>query len=142
MQINSRSKFAILITLYLSRTGKAVTTRDMHRALGISVGYLDQLLASLRKMEIVTAVRGPGGGYRLARSSDNITAEEIIRAFQDDDQKNPAECSDEIFMLWQQFCRHTWQFLGTQTLSEISGLKENILLRGNDGNRSLPEHQQ
>lgn len=141
MQINSRCKFAILITLYLSRTGKPVTTREMHQALGISVGYLDQLLASLRRMEIVKAVRGPGGGYRLARSSDSITAEEIIRAFQDDDEKHLAECSDEIFMLWQQFCRHTWLFLGTQTLSEISGLKENVLDQGNDGNRSLPAHR-
>lgn len=135
MLINSRSKFAILITLYLSRTGKAVTTREMHQALGISVAYLNQLLASLRKMEIVKAVRGPGGGYKLARSSDSITAEKIIRAFHDDDQKHPAECSDEIFMLWKQFCQHTWLYLGTQTLSEISGLKENISHRGNDGNR-------
>lgn len=44
-------------------------------------------------------------------------------------------------MLWQQFCRHTWLFLGTQTLSKISDLKENIPSRGNDGNRSLPEHR-
>ncbi|WP_273908434.1 RrF2 family transcriptional regulator [Enterobacter bugandensis] len=120
MQISSRCQFAIQVTLYLTRAEKAVTAREMQQRLGISVGYLDQLLSIMRKKEIVKATRGPGGGYRLARSSDSITAEEVIRSFQDEEREHPAGSTDEIFILWQQFCRNTWQYLGTQTLSKMA----------------------
>jgi Rrf2 family protein len=46
----------------------------------ISVSYLEQLFVRLRKAGLVESVRGPGGGYRLARQPDRIRAGDVIRA--------------------------------------------------------------
>ncbi|MCM7773464.1 Rrf2 family transcriptional regulator [Enterobacter asburiae] len=58
------------------------------------------------------ANRGPGGGYRLARHPDSITAEDVIQAFQDDSRKVPAGRTEELSGLWQQFCLQTRSFWG------------------------------
>lgn len=120
MRICTRCQYAILATLQLTRAKGIVPTHEMHQALGISVSYLEQLLAVLRQKGIVDAIRGPGGGYRLARHPDSITAEEVIRAFQDDSRRAPAGRTEELSGLWQQFCLQTWQFLGTRTLGQIA----------------------
>ncbi len=59
----------------------------------ISLSYLEQIFAALRRNGLVDSVRGPGGGYQLARSADRITTGEIIAAVESDG-------SDLSFDLW------------------------------------------
>ncbi|HBY9716905.1 TPA: Rrf2 family transcriptional regulator [Klebsiella aerogenes] len=81
MRISTRCQYAIQVTLLLARAEGVIPTSEMHQKLGISISYLEQLLATLRQHCLVEAVRGPGGGYQLTRPPDSITAEEIVRAF-------------------------------------------------------------
>jgi Rrf2 family iron-sulfur cluster assembly transcriptional regulator len=59
---------------------RAVPLQEVARRQEISLSYLEQLFARMRRAGLVSGVRGPGGGYRLARGSDAITVAEIIAA--------------------------------------------------------------
>ncbi|WEF26439.1 Rrf2 family transcriptional regulator [Klebsiella aerogenes] len=120
MRISTRCQHAILTSLLLARADKVVTTNEMHQKLGISISYLEQLLAILRQKGIVEAIRGPGGGYQLARHPEHITAEDIVRAFQDGGRQKSLGRADDLSGLWQQFCQDTWQFLGDRTLKQMA----------------------
>ncbi|MEQ4973891.1 Rrf2 family transcriptional regulator [Enterobacter cloacae] len=120
MRISTRCQYAIQVSLLLTRAEGAVTTAEMHQKLGISVSYLEQLLAVLRQKEIVASIRGPGGGYLLARHPDSISAGEIIQAFQNESQKSSDTKADELSLMWQQFCRETWQYLSRRTLGQMT----------------------
>jgi len=51
---------------------------------GISMSYVDQIFALLRKSDLVTGIPGPGGGYRLSRPADVISVGEVVRAIESD----------------------------------------------------------
>tara|TARA_R110001592_G_scaffold171117_3_gene409168 strand:+ start:18259 stop:18681 length:423 start_codon:yes stop_codon:yes gene_type:complete len=57
-----------------------ISLADISDRQEISLSYLEQLFAKLRQQELVSSVRGPGGGYRLSRGCDDINVAEIIDA--------------------------------------------------------------
>lgn len=67
-----------MIDLALRVSSGPVTLAGISRRQDISLSYLEQLFGKLRRHEIVESVRGPGGGYNLARRADKITVAEII----------------------------------------------------------------
>jgi Rrf2 family iron-sulfur cluster assembly transcriptional regulator len=69
-----------LVNLAGESRGSPVTLKDISRREDISELYLQQLFARLRKRRLVKSVRGPGGGFILARRPSEITVGEIIRA--------------------------------------------------------------
>lgn len=56
------------------------TCKDLAGTCGISHAYAEQLVTKLRKAEIVTAQRGPGGGYRLAKTPNEISVKDVVDA--------------------------------------------------------------
>ena len=60
--------------------GAAVSLSEISERQNISLSYLEQLFVKLRRAGIVKSVRGSGGGYRLARSSESIRVSEILSA--------------------------------------------------------------
>lgn len=130
MRISTRCQYAIQVSFLLTRAEKAVTTTEMHQKLGISVSYLEQLLTVLRQKGIVASIRGPGGGYQLARHPDSISAGEIIQAFQNENQKSSDTKADELSLMWQQFCRETWQYLSHRTLGQMTSLDSVVRMPG------------
>tara|TARA_A100000164_G_C21873403_1_gene756383 strand:+ start:181 stop:657 length:477 start_codon:yes stop_codon:yes gene_type:complete len=82
MKLTTKGRFAVtaMIDLALRDENRPVTLSQISRSQDISLSYLEQLFGKLRKNEIVVSVRGPGGGYNLARSSDDITVADIITA--------------------------------------------------------------
>ena len=84
MQLSTRGRYAImamidLSTLQNNRTAPT-TLADIAQRQNISLSYLEQIFGKLRKAGVVHSVRGPGGGYTLARSPLCITLAEIIGA--------------------------------------------------------------
>lgn len=82
MRISTRSRYGLRAMLELSReygkgplTAKTISARE-----GISMPYLEHLLAGLRQAGLVRSVRGPGGGFELARHPGDISLLSIIRA--------------------------------------------------------------
>ncbi|EGF32848.1 Iron-sulfur cluster regulator IscR [Oxalobacteraceae bacterium IMCC9480] len=69
-----------MIDLALRQSGGPVTLSGISQRQEISLSYLEQLFGKLRRHEIVESVRGPGGGYNLARRAEDVTVADIIIA--------------------------------------------------------------
>lgn len=82
MKPTTKAEMAIrgMFELALSVPSKPVALAKLAEKQSVSLSYLEQVFASLRKRGLVLSVRGPGGGYLLARPADQISAGEIIEA--------------------------------------------------------------
>ncbi|MBI5462374.1 MAG: Rrf2 family transcriptional regulator [Gammaproteobacteria bacterium] len=82
MRLSTKGRYAVTAMLDLAiHDGKGpVTLADISQCQGISLSYLEQLFAKLRREGLVEGVRGPGGGYRLARAAASISIADIIAA--------------------------------------------------------------
>ena len=82
MKLTTRGRYAVTAMLDLAINGgpQPVSLADISGRQEISLSYLEQLFAKLRRNELVTSARGPGGGYRLARSGSDIFVAQIIDA--------------------------------------------------------------
>lgn len=82
MRLTTKGRFAVTAMVDLAmRGGKGpVTLAAISERQGISLSYLEQLFGKLRRKNLVESVRGPGGGYYLARVAHKISAAEIIQA--------------------------------------------------------------
>ena len=69
-----------MLELAVSDSKRAVTIAEIARSQAVSVSYLEQLFACLRRKGLVRGVRGPGGGYHLGRAADQITIAQIVCA--------------------------------------------------------------
>jgi Rrf2 family transcriptional regulator, iron-sulfur cluster assembly transcription factor len=82
MRLTTKGRFAVtaMIDLALREDQGPVTLAGISQRQEISLSYLEQLFGKLRRHEIVESVRGPGGGYHLARRPEHVTVADIIIA--------------------------------------------------------------
>ncbi|MEC9319800.1 MAG: Rrf2 family transcriptional regulator, partial [Pseudomonadota bacterium] len=82
MRLTSKGRYAVTAMLDVAMFAKQapVPLADISDRQGISLSYLEQLFARLRKRGLVHSVRGPGGGYRLGRDADSISVGAVIDA--------------------------------------------------------------
>lgn len=82
MRLTTKGRFAVtaMIDLALRQSGGPVTLSGISQRQEISLSYLEQLFGKLRRHDIVESVRGPGGGYNLARRAEDVTVADIIIA--------------------------------------------------------------
>ena len=82
MKLSTKGRYAMvaLSDIALQPEGTLVTLGEVSRRQSISLPYLEQLFVKLRRAELVESVRGPGGGYRLARPTAEIRVAEILAA--------------------------------------------------------------
>lgn len=82
MRLSTKGRYAVTAMMDIALHEKLgpVTLADISQCQGISLSYLEQLFAKLRKNGLVKGVRGPGGGYRLARDADRISMADIIES--------------------------------------------------------------
>ena len=87
MRLSTKGRYAVMAMADLARNGRAVSGETRAVSLAeiatrqeISLSYLEQLFARLRKSGLVQSVRGPGGGYRLARGPEATMVAEIVLA--------------------------------------------------------------
>ena len=76
MRLTAKSRYAVtaLLDLAIHSKNQRVTLADIADRHVISLSYLEQLFSRLRKAELVKGMRGPGGGYLLAKSENDITS--------------------------------------------------------------------
>ncbi len=109
---------------------KPVALSDIAERQGISVSYLEQLFAKLRRSDLVMSVRGPGGGYRLARGADDTRISDIILAVDEPikatrcDSHSAAGCMGNgtrciTHDLWEELTRQIHIFLSSVTLADV-----------------------
>ena len=82
MRLTTKGRFAVtaMIDLGLRQDKGPVTLAAISQRQKISLSYLEQLFGRLRRHELVESMRGPGGGYKLARGGKDITVADIIYA--------------------------------------------------------------
>lgn len=82
MKLTTKGRYAVtaMLDLTLHAQTAPVSLADISERQGISISYLEQLFAKLRKNTLVASVRGPGGGYRLSRDASSIFIAEVIDA--------------------------------------------------------------
>lgn len=82
MKLTTRGRYAVtaMLDLAVHSADGAVPLADIAQRQSLSLAYLEQLFAGLRKAGLVDSLRGPGGGYLLARSAADISVAEVIAA--------------------------------------------------------------
>ena len=82
MRLTTKGRFAVtaMVDLSMRQTRGPVTLAAISERQQISLSYLEQLFGKLRRAKLVSSVRGPGGGYNLAKPIADITVAEIISA--------------------------------------------------------------
>lgn len=84
MRLSTKGRYAVMAMVDLARREgeavRAVALADIAARQQISLSYLEQLFARLRRKGLVVSARGPGGGYRLARGAEATTIADIVHA--------------------------------------------------------------
>ena len=129
MRLTTKGRFAVTAMMDLALRGGAepVTLAEISARQHISLSYLEQLFGKLRRQGLVKSVRGPGGGYRLAKATPQISVADIILAVDepiDATQCGGKEnCQDErkclTHDLWANLNAHIFGYLRSVTLAEL-----------------------
>lgn len=84
MKISTKGKYGLraMVDLAVNSNEYCVSIKSIAERQNISENYLEQLIASLKKAELVESIRGAQGGYRLSRASGEISVGEILRALE------------------------------------------------------------
>ncbi|MDR2208544.1 MAG: Fe-S cluster assembly transcription factor [Azoarcus sp.] len=131
MRLTTKGRFAVtaMIDLASRRNDGPVTLNAISERQRISLSYLEQLFGRLRRCNLVKSVRGPGGGYHLARGIDEITVTDIVLAVDEPidatrcggraNCNNAAQCMTHD--LWSSLNRRMFDYLNSVTLGSLVG---------------------
>lgn len=124
MKISSKARYAIqsMIQLAMQVDDKPLTLADLTQQQGISASYLEQLLASLRESGLVVGVRGPGGGYRIAKDLADISIANILMAVHERHLKRPRQSGYGISIyndMWWDLSETIQDFLSEISLADL-----------------------
>lgn len=129
MRLTTKGRYAVTAMLDLALHAKEdpVSLADISERQSISVSYLEQLFAKLRKSGLVSSVRGPGGGYQLSRAGNEIFIAQIIDAV--DESVDATRCSGQggcqqgltclTHDLWSDLSQQIHNFLSAISLDEL-----------------------
>ncbi len=128
MRLSTKGRYAVtaMMDLAIHEPKGPVTLADISRCQSISLSYLEQLFSRLRRENLVRGVRGPGGGYKLARPAGEITIAAIIAAV---DEKVDSTCGGDsgcdeqttclTHELWCGLSKRIYEFLDSISLQEF-----------------------
>jgi Rrf2 family iron-sulfur cluster assembly transcriptional regulator len=129
MRLTTKGRFAVTAMMDLALSGGSgpVTLAEISGRQGISLSYLEQLFGKLRRHALVSSVRGPGGGYRLAKPTAEIAVADIILAVDepiDATQCGGKEnCQDDhkclTHDLWANLNTHIFSYLRSVSLADL-----------------------
>ncbi len=138
MKLSTKGRYAVtaLADIALNGADTPVTLAEISERQDISLAYLEQLFVRLRRAGLVELVRGPGGGYKLARPAGELRIAEVMVAV--DERLNAMGCdgrweegmgcgrSKEACLthnLWEQLSAHVHVFLSQTTIADVTGNK-------------------
>ena len=132
MKLSTKGRYAVmaLVDLASQSDGRPVALADIAERQEISLSYLEQLFAKLRRGGLVRSVRGPGGGYRLSRTAAEIRVADIIVAVDEPmtatrcKAGSPKGCTGTSSRcvthdLWEELGRQIQVFLSSVSLADV-----------------------
>ena len=124
MRLTTKGRYAVtaMLDLAIHANQGPVSLADISTRQEISLSYLEQLFAKLRRNELVKSVRGPGGGYKLGAESSGIVVAQIIDAV--NESIDATSCGGEGNCQDGQVCltHHLWCDLSKQIHQFLSGI--------------------
>ena len=129
MRLTTKGRYAVtaMLDLAIHQDKGPITLSDIANRQGISLSYLEQLFSRLRKQDLVSSVRGPGGGYTLARGAKEIFVAEVILAVDENvdttrcggkhNCQNDQECLTHD--LWHDLSDRIHDYLSNISLGEL-----------------------
>lgn len=130
MRLTTKCRHAVTALIHLanrSHENQTISLSEISSIQGVSLSYLEQLFAKMRQADLVIGTRGPGGGYRLNLSADEISIADILDAIDDrnrDDQlqRYGKTCPDKRNFAqnkWNEFSRDLYLYLCGISLSRF-----------------------
>ena len=137
MRLSTKGRYAVMAMADLAKNGRAadgqtraVSLAEIAARQEISLSYLEQLFARLRKSGLVRSVRGPGGGYRLAKGAHETVVAEIVLAVDEPIRAtrcaagSPAGCRTNrsrclTHDLWEELGNQIHLYLSSVTVADV-----------------------
>ena len=141
MRLSTKGRYAVMAMADLAKNGgdRAVSLAEIATRQEISLSYLEQLFARLRKGGLVQSVRGPGGGYRLAKGAQETVVAEIVLAV--DEPIRATRCighsSPKGCMMAGERCitHNLWEDLGDEIHRYLAGVSLEDVVLNRTGSR-------
>ncbi|MDR3519077.1 MAG: Rrf2 family transcriptional regulator [Azospirillaceae bacterium] len=143
MRLSTKGRYAVMAVVDLAATsqGNPIALADIAERQEISLSYLEQLFAKLRKGGVVRSVRGPGGGYLLARPADALLISEVILAVDEPIQTTRCSIGSSsgcrvdrsrclTHELWEALGDQIHRYLSTVSIADVIGRR---VLNGDAG---------
>lgn len=142
MRVSSKGRYAVVALLDVAQNSsiRPASLADVASRQKISLSYLEQLFAHLRRAGLVGASRGPGGGYRLQRPASEISVADVFQAVEDV-ANTPSEGSARDWSdgpaadLWTGLDAHIYRFLAKTSLAALIAEES----EGTQTFRAIPE---
>ena len=148
MRLSTKGRYAVMAMADLAKNGRAdgvqraVSLAEIAARQEISLSYLEQLFARLRKSGLVQSVRGPGGGYRLAKGAHETVVAEIVLAV--DEPIRATRCighsSPKGCMMAGERCitHNLWEDLGAEIHAYLASVSlEDVVLNRTGARRRM-----
>lgn len=159
MKLTTKGRYAVTAMLDVAMHSREspVSLAEVSERQHLSLSYLEQLFSRLRRQGLVRSVRGPGGGYRLGRSAEEITVADIILAV--DEPVDVTRCGGKgnchrnsrclTHDLWTELSHKLQDFLSARSLADVlqrhqlartgdSSVMTAPIARGQKGRRTYP----
>jgi Rrf2 family iron-sulfur cluster assembly transcriptional regulator len=132
MRLSTKGRYAVMamadLALRQASAERAVALAEIAQRQEISLSYLEQLFARLRRKGLVKSARGPGGGYRLARSAEDTKIADIVHAV--DEPLRATRCGQSqgcmhkgerclTHDLWEDLGHHIEDYLASVSLADV-----------------------
>ncbi|MEM8744485.1 MAG: Rrf2 family transcriptional regulator [Pseudomonadota bacterium] len=126
MQLSSKGRYAVMAMADLARysNGKPVRLAAISERQKLSLAYLEQLFVKLRRAGLVKSMRGPGGGYRLARDAHDIPISAIMAAVEEPVKMTRCHTSEKAGCVGDNRCltHDLWRALGDHIVVFLGGV--------------------
>ncbi|MGJ3258064.1 MAG: Rrf2 family transcriptional regulator [Rhodospirillales bacterium] len=133
MKLSTKGRYAVMamVDLATQTDGKPIALADVADRQEISLSYLEQLFGRLRRGQLVKSVRGPGGGYLLARDASEIRVADVIMAVDEPIKAtrctpgSPSGCQGRqqrclTHDLWEELGNQIYLFLSSVSLADVA----------------------
>ena len=129
MRLTAKGRYAVtaMLDIAVHQEKGPISLADISERQGISLSYLEQLFSKLRRNELVSSVRGPGGGYKLGRDAGDIFVAQIVDSV--DETVDATKCAGRVncqhgetcltHELWADLSEQIHQFLSSIDLATI-----------------------
>ncbi|PJE25845.1 transcriptional regulator, BadM/Rrf2 family [Pseudooceanicola antarcticus] len=132
MKLSTKGRYAMvaLADIALQPEGSLVALGDISKRQSVSLPYLEQLFVKLRRAGLVSSVRGPGGGYKLARPASEIRVVDVLSAVDETVSAmhkgagvsgglSGSRAQSVTNRLWEGLSAHVYVFLHQTTLGDV-----------------------